>query len=342
MLTFFRTGTFPLDAEYPPECAIPEGEPRGIAKFDIGPLPPPKGGGKSKLKVKVRLNLHGIVSVESASVVEEEEAGEGNEDAKMDDADAPPPAAAGADGGEKPADGEAPKKKVMKKDVPVKTQSLSLSPTRLQELTEKEFEMALQDRVMEETKERKNAVEAYVLDMRSKLEGGHAPFVAQSTRESYMQLLQTTEDWLYDDGEDEVKGVYVAKLDELQAIGNPIEERFKESTTRGPAASQLRKAAEAFVAQANDPARAHIDAAQLDSVRKECEASLSWLSEKEAAQVRGAAGNTDARWTRRSEQQRCSVHRVCPDSAVFVSALAGAPRAGRPARLPPRRLQQEA
>ena len=58
---------------------------RFLPRPQIGPLPPPKGGGKSKLKVKVRLNLHGIVSVETAQVVEEEE--EGAADAKMDDAD---------------------------------------------------------------------------------------------------------------------------------------------------------------------------------------------------------------------------------------------------------------
>lgn len=292
MLTFFRTGMFPLEAEYAPDCVLPEGEPRGVAKFDIGPLPPPKAGGKSKLKVKVRLNLHGIVSVESASVVEEEEVAEGNGDAKMDDADAPAAAGAGADAGAdgaKPMETDASKKKVKKTDVPVKTHSLALNPVRLQELTEKEFEMALQDRMMEETKERKNAVEAYVLDMRSKLESSHAPFVSQATRESFAQKLQQTEDWLYEEGEDETKGVYIAKLEELQAIGGPIEERYKESTARGPAAAALRKAAESYTAQASDPSRGHIEAAQLDSVRKECEAALSWLSEKEAAQARRAA-----------------------------------------------------
>lgn len=176
--------------------------------------------------------------------------------------------------------------------MPVQTISCSLSPVKLQELVEKEFEMALQDRMMEETKEKKNAVEAYVLDMRAKLEMGHGPFVAATTRDTFMQKLQQTEDWLYDDGEDETKGVYVAKLEELHAVGDPIEERFKESTLRGPAASALRKAAEGFVAQANDPARAHIEAAQLDSVRKEAEAALSWLGEKEAAQARAHAQRT--------------------------------------------------
>ena len=40
----------------------------------------------------------------------------------------------------------------------------------VEKLLEKEYEMALQDRVMEETKEKKNAVEAYVYDMRNKVE----------------------------------------------------------------------------------------------------------------------------------------------------------------------------
>ena len=42
-------------------------------------------------------------------------------------------------------------------------------PVDVQKALEKEFEMALQDRVMEETKDKKNAVEAYVYDMRNKV-----------------------------------------------------------------------------------------------------------------------------------------------------------------------------
>lgn len=44
-----------------------------------------------------------------------------------------------------------------------------MSPADVQKAMEKEFEMALQDRVMEETKDKKNAVEAYVYDMRNKV-----------------------------------------------------------------------------------------------------------------------------------------------------------------------------
>jgi len=34
-----------------------------------------------------------------------------------------------------------------------------------------------------------------------------------------MAVLQEVEDWLYEDGEDETKGVYIAKLEELKKVG---------------------------------------------------------------------------------------------------------------------------
>lgn len=65
---------------------------------------------------------------------------------------------------------EVPKTKVIKKTVPVSEVVYgALASSDLQKVVEKEFEMALQDRVMEETKDKKNAVESYVYDMRNKV-----------------------------------------------------------------------------------------------------------------------------------------------------------------------------
>lgn len=65
---------------------------------------------------------------------------------------------------------QAPKKKVKKTNIPVLELVYGgMVPADVQRAVEKEFEMALQDRVMEETKDRKNAVEAYVYDMRNKV-----------------------------------------------------------------------------------------------------------------------------------------------------------------------------
>jgi heat shock protein 4 len=62
------------------------------------------------------------------------------------------------------------KKKVKKTNVPVaETVYGMMAPDELNKAVEKEYEMALQDRVMEETKDKKNSVEAYVYDMRNKV-----------------------------------------------------------------------------------------------------------------------------------------------------------------------------
>lgn len=65
---------------------------------------------------------------------------------------------------------ETSKKKIKKTNVPVAELVYgAIAAEDLQKAVEKEFEMALQDRVMEETKDKKNAVEAYVYDMRNKV-----------------------------------------------------------------------------------------------------------------------------------------------------------------------------
>lgn len=61
-------------------------------------------------------------------------------------------------------------RKVKKTNIPI-TELVygGMLAEELQKAVEKEFEMALQDKVMEETKDRKNTVEAYVYDMRNKV-----------------------------------------------------------------------------------------------------------------------------------------------------------------------------
>ncbi|XP_060191824.1 heat shock 70 kDa protein 15-like [Lycium barbarum] len=67
---------------------------------------------------------------------------------------------------------EAPKKKVKKTFVPVtKIVYGAMAAADVQKAVEKGFEMALQDHVMEETKDKKNVVESYVYDMRNKVFG---------------------------------------------------------------------------------------------------------------------------------------------------------------------------
>ncbi|KAG5537664.1 hypothetical protein RHGRI_024944 [Rhododendron griersonianum] len=294
--TFSRSETFTIDVQYGDVSELQA--PAKISTYTIGPFKPTKSE-RAKLKVKVRLNLHGIVFVESAMMLEEEE-GEvpvAKEAAKMDTDETPSDSAPSAtetdinmqdakfdtpgaengvpDSGDKPihmetdAKVEVPKKKVKKSNVPVSEFVYGgMAPADVQNAMEKEFEMALQDRIMEETKDKKNAVEAYVYDMRNKLHDKYQDFVIDSEREELTAKLQEVEDWLYEDGEDETKGVYIAKLEELKKQGDPIEERYKEHTERGSVIEQLVYCVNSFreAAMSSDPKFDHIDSAEKQKV----------------------------------------------------------------------------
>ncbi|KAH6758284.1 heat shock protein 91 [Perilla frutescens var. frutescens] len=316
-LTFYKPGTFTLDVQYADASELQV--PAKISHYTIGPFQSTHGE-KAKLKVKVRLNLHGIVSVESATLLEEEEvevpvakesdkeptkmetdelpadpAPPSTTDVNMQDSKAEVPAAENGvpESGDTPVQMEtdskveAPKKKVSKKTVPVTEVVFgALSSSDVQKAVEKEFEMALQDRVMEETKDKKNAVEAYVYDMRNKLHDKYHDFVMDSEREQLINVLQEVEDWLYEDGEDETKGVYIAKLEELKKQGDPIEERYKEHTERGSVIDQLKFCINSYreAAMSTDPKFDHIELAEKQKVLNECVEAEAWLREKKQQQ----------------------------------------------------------
>ena len=83
--------------------------------------------------------------------------------------------------------------------------------------------------------------------------------------------------------------MYVAKLEELKKMGDPIELRAAEERARPAACATLASVAAAFEAQAApDDAHAHIDAQDLEKVRDECKAALDWLAEKTALQEKTA------------------------------------------------------
>uniref|UniRef100_A0A804PYT1 Heat shock 70 kDa protein 14 n=1 Tax=Zea mays TaxID=4577 RepID=A0A804PYT1_MAIZE len=294
-----------------------------VREFQIGPFQTSKGE-KAKLKVKVRLNIHGTVTVDSAIMLEDDvevpvsSANEApNDTMKMDTDDAPSDpavasdvnmqepksadtaeAAHAAENGpqdteeksvpmETDAKVEPSKKKVKKITVPVHELVYgALAAADLQKAVEKEYEMALQDRVMEETKEKKNAVEAYVYDMRNKLYDKYSDFVTSEDKEGLIAKLQEVEDWLYEDGEDETKGVYIAKLEELKKVGDPIELRFKEWEIRSSAVSQLVYCINSFreAAQSTDQKFEHIDMSEKRKVINECSEAETWLIEKKQQQ----------------------------------------------------------
>lgn len=59
--------------------------------------------------------------------------------------------------------------------------------------------MQASDRLQEETSERKNALEAYMYDLRNKMYDALAPFIKDADRDGLSARLNELEDWLYDE-----------------------------------------------------------------------------------------------------------------------------------------------
>ena len=54
-------------------------------------------------------------------------------------------------------------------------------------------------------------------------------------KEEFSAILMSTEDWLYDEGEDEKKQVYLDRLSDLRKRGDPVSLRHREAGTRATA-----------------------------------------------------------------------------------------------------------
>merc|ERR1719171_2937886 len=215
---------------------------------------------------------------------------------------------------EKPA-AEAPaptvmKKKVKRTDVPVKGAVHGLTALDLAEYTEKENAMRRKDALEEATKGARNDLEGYILSSRSKLYDQWDKYVAEEARSAFSKQLDTMEDWMYEDGEDETKDAYLATL---RGIGDPIEERVQEDGTRGPAAAALKEVCAMYAGQATsaDERYAHIEAAEKAKVSNECADALAWLADKEAQQVQLSKTDTPVLMTHDIKKKNEMIGRVC-------------------------------
>ncbi|KAJ8581594.1 heat shock protein 70 [Rhizopogon salebrosus TDB-379] len=267
ILTFYRKEPFELDAVYAEPAGLPGAINPWIARFTANAVPPDASGDLTCVKLKTRLNLHGIMSFESAYTEEVEEREEG-----MD------------------VDGEAPKKKkiVKKHEIPFSTTTSSLDPAVIEKLKEQEANMHAVDKYVMDTEDRKNALEEYVYDMRGKLDDRYTAYVQPAEREKLLKMLQEAEDWLYsEEGEDATKSAYVEKLDALKAVGDPIVARFREAEERPKAMAQLRATLNDYASQATsaDEKFAHISESEKQKVVEKCATVQKWLDDQTARQA---------------------------------------------------------
>lgn len=99
--------------------------------------------------------------------------------------------------------------------------------------------MNYRDQLEGEKSDARNAVEEYVYNVRDRLDYALSEFVMENNKGTFKALLSKTEDWLYEEGEDQPKKVYVERLAGLQKFGDPIEKRLKEFVDRPTVFNEL-------------------------------------------------------------------------------------------------------
>ncbi|KAF4125292.1 heat shock 70kDa protein 4 [Geosmithia morbida] len=259
ILTFYRKQPFDLEARYLKPEELPGKTNPWIGRFSVKGVKVEGDGDFMICKLKARVNIHGVLNVESGYYVEEQEVDEDIKEDGEKDADAMETDT--KDDGSKKT--RKVKKQVRKGDLPISSGTASLQDNVKTSLSEKEASMIMEDKLVADTEEKKNELEAYIYELRAKLDEQYAEFVSEDEKSAIKAKLEASEDWLYEEGEDTTKGVYTAKMDEIRAMAGPIVQRHfekveaereaieAEKASKKASEEEARKAAEAEKAAVN-------------------------------------------------------------------------------------------
>ncbi|CAA0826517.1 Heat shock 70 kDa protein 16 [Striga hermonthica] len=270
MLTF-RNEIFYMEVFYANRNELPPGASSNISSFKIGPFRVSHVE-NTKIKLKVVLNLNGIVSIESASLI----------DYHANDCNVNNVKQSNSESFDK-ANGHLGHEirrlnAIGRQDIFIEENAYGgMTQGELSHAREKELQLAQQDVKMERTKDTKNALEAYIYETRNKLLSSYRSFATDAEKEAISSSLQRTEEWLYEDGNDESEFVYTEKLKELQEMFDPIEYRYNNGEARAAATRNL----------LNSIVKYHMAARSLppgekDFIIGECNKAEEWLGEKNA------------------------------------------------------------
>jgi len=270
-LTFYRKEeSFELEAHYISTYSLPNPKETLIGRFTINNVRPLGEEELVTVKVKVRVNAHGLVGVEGAYIPEEVIR---EEEVPAEDEGKPPV--------------KKTKKYIKKHELPFTSVTSSLNERLLGEFRDQEGNMQSNDKLIADTEERKNVLEEYVYEMRGKIEVQYNEYVTEEDKVKLIALLNETEEWLYNEGEEATKSTYSEKLEQLYKLGNPITKRWKESQELPNAEKVLREAIFKYTQNANSVEErfSHISLEDRQQVIERCVKTEEWLDKRMQSQL---------------------------------------------------------
>ncbi|CAH1776947.1 unnamed protein product [Owenia fusiformis] len=208
------------------------------------------------------------------------------------------------------------KKSIKMIDLPVEARVPGLSRDQINSFFETENNFIAQDKLEKERIDSKNAVEEYVYEMRDKLYGPLEQYISEADKEKFTAMLSQTEDWLYDEGEDCNKQVYLDKLTELKKIGDPVVRRNYEAQCRPAAFDELgrslqiiRKALDLYANK--DEKYDHIDQKDMDKVSKALQEKSAWFEKQMNLQSKKALTEDPLVLTQQIRNERQALETIC-------------------------------
>ncbi|VVT45315.1 uncharacterized protein SAPINGB_P000709 [Magnusiomyces paraingens] len=233
LITLYKSEDFDLEARYTNPETLEKGVNPWVGKWTIKGVVPDSTGAPSVVKIKLRHDPSGLYVVSDAYISEEIEVEEPVPVEKKEGEEEPEPQY------------KIVKKWVKKADLKVIHAHLGLDDALKSSFIEKENQMAVDDKLVADTEEKKNALEEYIYDIRGKIDDEYSAFASDAEKQKLHKLLDAAEEWLYNDGEDASKGQYVAKYEELASIGNLIKGRYQSKIEEERQAKLAKQEAEA-------------------------------------------------------------------------------------------------
>ncbi|KAK0628063.1 Heat shock protein hsp88 [Lasiodiplodia hormozganensis] len=273
ILTFYRKQPFDLEARYAKPDMLPGKTNPWIGRFSVKGVKADAKDDFMICKLKARLNLHGILNLEQGYYVEDKEVEEPIPEEKKE-GDAMDVDANGS--ADKPKTRKV-KKQVRMGDLPLSSGTASLDAAAKETAAEREAAMIMEDKLVADTEHMKNELEGFIYELRGKLDEQYADLASEQEKEKIKAKLEATEDWLYEEGEDTTKAVYVSKIEEIRALAGPVIQRYNDKLM---AELESKRKAEEEVAAAK---RAEIEAQKkAEEEKKKAEEAAQQAEPKDA------------------------------------------------------------
>jgi len=287
---FKRSSDFEVSASYADtvEDAFFSKDEMLIGSFKVTGIPATEDGSVNKTRVDFKLDEFGLLRIAKAEYMQpipseepKEEEGEG----KAAEGDA-----AAKEGDAEGSEEKAPEpKKIKYRAIKMNVESSFYKGLAEQDLLNsraREEEYSSIDRVLKETSDMKNKLEAYSYSMRDKTSGELKPYGTEEELAEFGKKLEEIGDWLYDEGYDETKAVYETRYKELCKVGDKFINRLQEAEERPKAIGRLREEISANLAIVNSPDEKyeHLDEEEREKVRGICKEAEEWIDEQQKAQ----------------------------------------------------------